>query len=286
MDFKEIKRVSVIGAGWLGLPLVEKLIKNGFEVKASVGSEEKLSLISDLGATPYYLRFDPTCNDPKGLTDLLDTDAVIICIAPRYGQHKMMTYHAEQIKVIKDVIEKLPVNKVIYTSSTGVYKDSNKEINENAETSEQPRAKSVVLAEEVLRLNTDLDATILRLGGLMGYDRIPAKYVDGKEGLNNAEIPVNYVFRDDAIRAILHILEVNDHNSWNKVFNVVAPEHPPKRVVYESSAKYGDYISPTFVETEKSPPFKIVNADKIQKKIGFTFLFPNPLEFSYNHLSL
>lgn len=282
MNFSDIKRVSVIGAGWLGLPLITALKKANYEVKASTGTESKLHLIDELGAKSYYLRFDPTCNDEEALQDILDTDAVIICLAPRFSQHNMMTFHAEQIKVIKDEIEKLTVNKVIYTSSTSVYKNANKSINENADKSDQPRSRSVILAEEVLRINTDLDATILRLGGLMGYDRIPAKYVDGKKDLTSGDIPVNYVFRDDAIRAILKILEVNDHNSWNKVFNVVAPEHPLKRIVYEQSAKFGGYIIPTFISPTSPPPFKIIESDKIQEKIGFTFLNPDPLKFKFD----
>lgn len=282
MNFSDIKRISVIGAGWLGLPLIDTLLKKGYDVKGSTGTKSKLSSISDLGAKAYYLRFDPTCNDLDSLKELLDTDVVIICIAPRFSQHQMMTYHAEQIKVIKDLIEELPVNKVIYTSSTSVYKDANKSINEKGENSDQPRAKSIILAEEVLRINTDLDATILRFGGLMGYDRIPAKYVDGKKDLISGDIPVNYVFRDDAIRAILKVIEVNNHNSWNKVFNVVAPEHPPKRIVFEATAKYGQYIIPTFISPTSAPPFKIVEGQKICGKIGFIYLNPDPVQFKYS----
>ncbi|MBD0401895.1 NAD(P)H-binding protein [Flammeovirga sp. EKP202] len=284
MSFPEIKRVSIIGAGWLGLPLISKLIENGFEVKASTGTKSKIAIIEQLGAKGYYLRFDPTCNDTEGLIDLLDTDVVIICMAPRFSQHKMMTFHAEQIKGIRDEIEKLPVNKVIYTSSTSVYKDVNAIVNENAASSDSPRSRSVILAEEVLRINTDLDATILRCGGLMGYDRIPAKYVDGKKDLITGDIPVNYVFRDDVIRAIMKVLEINDHNSWNKVFNLVAPEHPPKRIVYEATAKYGNYIVPTFISPASAPPFKIVDSQKIQDKISFTFLYENPTDFIYDEM--
>ncbi|ANQ49778.1 NAD(P)H-binding protein [Flammeovirga sp. MY04] len=286
MKFSEIKKVSVIGAGWLGFPLVEKLLEKGYQVKASTTTESKILKLREMGVKAYNLNFSPTIADIDQLNDLLDTDAVVICIPPRFRQHQLQTYHAEQIKVIKDAIEDLPVNKVIYTSSTGIYENSNKEINENSPTSTSPKAKSILLAEEVLRINTDLDATILRLGGLMGYDRIPAKYVDGKKDLNYGDIPVNYVFRDDVIRAILHILDLNDHNAWNKVFNLVAPEHPPKRLVYESTAKFGEYILPTYINPETPPAFKIINSDKITSKIGFEFLFPNPLEFEYESFSV
>ena len=257
-------------------------VEKGYEVKASTGTKSKVDAIEKLGAKGYFLRFDPTCNDPEGLKEILDTDAVIICLAPRFSQHKMMTFHAEQIKVIKEEIEDLPVNKVIYTSSTSVYKDVNALVNENSETSDQPRSRSVLLAEEVLRINTDLDATILRLGGLMGYDRIPAKYVDGKKGLVTGDIPVNYVFRDDVIRAISRIIEINDHNSWNKVFNVVAPEHPPKRTVYEETAKYGRYIVPTFISLLQHLLLKLLKVKKSQTRIGFTFLNPDPIQFKYD----
>ncbi|NLR91299.1 NAD(P)H-binding protein [Flammeovirga agarivorans] len=286
MEFSAIKNVSIIGAGWLGMPLIDQLIEAGYNVKASTSTEEKLIDIRTKGAKAYLLKFTPTCQDMEALKDLLDTDVVIILLPPRFRQHNMVTYHAEQIKVIKDLIEDLPVNKVIYSSSISVYENSNKEINENAEVSHHSKSKAITMAEEVLRINTDLDATILRFGGLMGYDRIPAKYVDGKKDLSYGDIPVNYTFRDDAVRSIMKILEVNDHNSWNKVFNVVAPEHPPKKSVYEASLKYGDYIMPTFSSEDKAPPFKIINSDKIVNKIGFNFIYENPLEFIYNENSI
>jgi UDP-glucose 6-dehydrogenase len=49
-------KISIVGCGWLGLPLGAKLVKNGHRVFGSTTSEEKIEEIKAAGIAPYLLK--------------------------------------------------------------------------------------------------------------------------------------------------------------------------------------------------------------------------------------
>ncbi len=77
----------------------------------------------------------------------------------------------------------------------------------------------------------------------MGYDRIPGKYVRGKQDITTGEVPVNYLHRDDAVEIIATVL---GGTVPNETYNVVAPLHPPRREVYLWSCLQFGWEVPTF----------------------------------------
>lgn len=46
-------KISILGCGWLGLPLAKALIENGFSVKGSTTSTDKLTALENDGITPF-----------------------------------------------------------------------------------------------------------------------------------------------------------------------------------------------------------------------------------------
>src|SRR5690606_8412738 len=110
--------------------------------------------------------------------------------------------------LFSQITEKRP-GKVIYTSSTSVYPDLNTEVTEEqADTS-----TDLFKIEEELRLLCNfrgIALSIIRFGGLMGYDRFPCKYYSGKISAGRSNSPVNYIHRDDAVQIIEQIIE-NDY---------------------------------------------------------------------------
>ena len=73
MEFPEIKTVSILGCGWLGLAVGEHLVRKGFEVKGSVTSDQKKPKLEAVGIKPYTIRLLPA---PKGdnFQEFLDSD--------------------------------------------------------------------------------------------------------------------------------------------------------------------------------------------------------------------
>lgn len=273
----KIETVSILGCGWLGFPLAEHLLDNGYTVKGSTTSAEKLPIFWKRGLKPYELRFNP---QPEGddLADFLATDALIIDIPPKAGQQGD-NFHPQQIQAVADALRQTgaSIPYTIYVSSTSIYPDLNREVVEgDVVTPDQSISPAFVEAEQtVLALE---QATVLRFGGLLGYNRIPGRYVAGKQGLTTGSIPVNYIHRDDAVHIIAAFLT---NPQPGQTFNVVAPEHPTREAVYRKNCADFGYETPTFTEPSEPAPFKIVSPEKLIKTIEYGFQYPDPLAFYY-----
>ena len=271
-------RISILGAGWLGLALSEYLLKKGYDVNGSVTTPTKIEILKAKGIQPFLFNLTPQ-PEPEGVIEkFLEADVLVICIPPSRKSDDMDTFHPSQMKELTKHMLHGEIRKTIYISSTSVYPSPNHEVKESDETKPDVFVGNpMVLAERVLRQTGPLDTTVLRVGGLMGYDRIPGKYFAGKEGLNNGNSPVNFVHRDDVIGVIEQVIA---QEKWNRVFNVVAPEHPKRKDLYPKTAfKYG-FEAPSF-DYSNPAPYKIVNTEKLSKELKYVFKYPDPYTFYY-----
>lgn len=84
-------------------------------------------------------------------------------------------FHPQQIQFLTEAVRQSPVKHVIYVSSTSVYPEVSRTVVEaDVMSPEQAAAPALLRAEGfVQKLEPDRAVTILRCGGLMGYDRIP-----------------------------------------------------------------------------------------------------------------
>ena len=270
-------KISILGCGWLGLPLAKTLVEKGHSVKGSSTTFEKLAVLRQANIQPFALRLSP---EPQGVgwPFFLESDLLIINIPPRL-EREVAGFHVAQMQQLTNFLSNSPVQRVLYVSSTSVYPELNRVVFESdVTTPAQSAAPALVEAEQILQ-NLAIPSLVLRCGGLMGYERIPAKYVSGKQNLETGNIPVNYVHRDDVIGVITHFLE--QRTAWNSVYNVVAPEHPVRRQVYEATAAPFGYLPPTFLESATIQPFKIVSSQTLLQSTSYTFCYPNPLTFYY-----
>ena len=269
-------KISILGCGWLGFPLAQSLEKQGCKVKGSTTRSEKLSELRQVGIEPLWLQLTP---EPKGIgwDYLLDCDVLIVNIPPRL-ERAGIEFHPAQIRNLVNLIKDSSVQQVIYVSSTSVYPDLNREVIEEDVTAPSQSASPALVEVEQLIQDLSQSTLILRCGGLMGYDRIPAKYVVGKKDMTTGEIPVNYIHRDDVIGVIEAFLQ--NPALWNSVYNAVAPLHPTRREVYSASGILFGYESPTFKESGANS-FKIISSQKLQSVLPYRFIYPNPLGFFY-----
>ena len=171
--------VSIIGCGWLGLPLAKHLVAAGYRVTGSTTSAEKIDLLQQEGILAQQLTFSP---EPVGnLTALLQADVLVINIPPKAAKVGP-NVHPKQIQYLTNAIRQSAIKHVIYVSSTSVYPEQNQiAIESDITAPDRSAAPALVEAEQlVLALAPERTVTILRCGGLMGYDRIPGKYVAGR----------------------------------------------------------------------------------------------------------
>ena len=103
-------QISILGCGWLGLPLAQTLLQRGHTVKGSTTREEKLATLQEHGITPYLIRFDPEINNDYQ-PDFFDSEVLIVNIPPKRSEEATEVY-PRQIASLLEVIEKSPVKKV------------------------------------------------------------------------------------------------------------------------------------------------------------------------------
>ena len=279
-------KISILGCGWLGLPLGKFLVGKNHVVKGSTTSEDKISLLSSIGIEPFLIKFSPQMdaiqssayrltefNYGNSISQFLDSEILIACIPPRAGRFGE-DFHVQQVQSLLKHLPKSSIKSIIYTSSTSVYPELNQEMTEDDEVHEN---HALIKVENLLKTLTK-NVTILRCGGLMGEERIPAKYFAGKV-ISTGKIPVNYVHQDDIIQIITMILE---KGFWNETFNVVSPEHPIREQVYLKNCADLGFEKPIFEEPTEQIPYKIISPQKLILRTGYRFKYLNPLDFRYS----
>jgi len=268
--------VSILGCGWVGLPLAIRLAGKGYEVKGSTTAPEKLETLAANGIQPFLLKFNPEAQGDKP-NDFLASELLIVNIPPKV-EVRGNQFHVEQIRHLIKHLKQSTVSHLIYVSSTSVYPDLNREVHEEEPLPQPGSNRTLLQAEQLLQALPDVQTTLLRCGGLMGYNRIPGRYVAGKTGLATGGIPVNYVHRDDVIGVIE---EVMHQGAWNTVLNVVAPLHPTRKEVYLQNAALCGLMPAQFAEAIPQP-FKVISSQRLSNELNYTFLYPDPLGFLYS----
>jgi nucleoside-diphosphate-sugar epimerase len=267
-----MKTISIIGCGWLGTPLAFRLLQEGYAVKGSTTRADKLPSLKDIGIAPYLISLNPDLQGQK-TEEFLEADVLVISIPPRVQKHGE-DYHPRQIEAILKAIEKHLQLRVLYTSSTSVYPTEGLDLPEEAaHTAAEGANQTLLKAEALLQEALGNRLTILRCGGLMGYDRISGKW---SKGAAVADTPVNYLHRDDAVAIILQLIE---QEKWGRVYNAVSPEHPSRAAIYQKNAAAFGWPPAATVETSRH---KTISPRKLQEELGYSFIYPNPLDFSYS----
>ncbi|MBI9073370.1 MAG: hypothetical protein JEY94_17340 [Melioribacteraceae bacterium] len=260
------KSISILGSGWLGLPLAKYFSSKGFCVKASTTSENRLSEIVSHKIKPFVVDIK---NLTIGIKAFLKSEILIINIPYKES--------ADFRKLIVE-IEKSDIQKVLFVSSTSVYKDLNKTILEEDEV--ETRNNPLFIVEKLFRNSEKFNTTVIRFGGLIGYGRNPVKhFIDGRP-IKNSESNVNLIHLDDCIGIIGNIIE---RNIWSEVFNCCADTHPTKKEYYTEAARQLGFPIPNFeVPDEKS--FKIISNKKVKHTLNYQFKHPDLLKIPFDNL--
>jgi nucleoside-diphosphate-sugar epimerase len=278
----EKKCISILGCGWLGFSLAKRLLGSGITsvVKGSTTSEAKLDMFAGVGIDGYLLPLNPDAGlDANVSGPFFDSDVIVIAVPPRMSQNVAGNY-AAQMRMVAEAIRQSPAKEVVFVSSTGVYRDlSQTAVERDVQLPEHSAQPEMVAAENaVSALRPEKTVTILRLSGLLGYNRIPGKYVQGQKDMTTGDIPVNYIHRDDAAAIIQAIIQ---QGIQNETFNITAPFHPTRSEVYVDSCAQFGWEAPTFKTPEVQPAFKVISGDKFFRTYQYEFRYPDPLQFHY-----
>jgi nucleoside-diphosphate-sugar epimerase len=264
-------QISILGCGWLGLPLTKALLENGFTVKGSTTSDEKLSVLENLGIQSYLIALSE--NETVGnLNDFLENSNILIIDVPPKLRGSEKENFVSKIKNVIPFIERSTVKNVLFISSTSVYGEDNSIVTEETELNPDTESgRQLLQAEQLLQSNPNFKTTILRFGGLIGEDRHPIHFLAGRKNLDNPNAPINLIHQDDCIGIILKIIKLD---CWNETFNAAAPSHPSRKDYYTQKAIDFNLALPEF--NSENPTFgKTILSSKVENVLGYTFTKPN-----------
>ncbi len=250
-------KISILGCGWLGLALAEDLLQKGYQVSGSSRLQRKQEMIRAKGIEPFVL--DVGNKDYCSL--FLDSDILIIAITSKEISHfKNLIYQ----------IEKSNTQKVIFISSTSVYPNTNGVVTENSSV----KNTELTQIEQLFSKNKRFQTTVLRFGGLFGYDRQPGNFIKEGKKIANPEGYVNLIHRDDCIQIISQIIS---KNIWNEIFNACADSHPKRKEFYKKQMqKLGREAK--FDENSKNE-YKMVSSKKLIHMLNYQFIYRDLINY-------
>lgn len=236
------------------MPLGLELIDKGFKVNGSTTSINKLAELKSKGIVSYLIDI----NSEDNYLQFLNADILIIAITSK---------NIEAFKNLIEQIEKSQLTKVLFVSSTSVYDNANSTVTEETPTKDCP----LKIIEQLFIKNNNFKTTIIRFGGLFGYNRIPANFIPADKKIKNPEGLINFIHRDDCIQIIEEIIL---HNCWNTVFNACSDSHPKRRDFYtDENIKLGRK-TPLFDENSINE-YKIVSSEKLKTNLNYNFKYPD-----------
>lgn len=266
------KIVSVLGCGWLGLPLARNLISTGYQVKGSTTSADKLKVLSHSGIIPYQFEIHPPSTAETN--DFFDADIVFLNIPFKRG-FESPAFYLEQVNEVIRKMQGSPVKTVIFAGSTSVYPDDRGTAVEDMKIDpKDPRSIVLLEVEDLLQSNKEFKTVILRFAGLYGGTRMIGKFPAGKRDIPDADSPVNLVHLDDCVAIVTEIIQ---RNITGGIFNICSDHHPTRRELYTKAAQALGLPAPQFSDQPSSAK-KTVSSAKLKKVLGYKFNHPDPLD--------
>ena len=261
-------QISILGCGWLGLPLAKTLMNHSYQIKGSTTSENKIAVLENSGISPFLIAVSENGISGNFADFLEGSDILVIDIPPKLRAAKPENF-VSKIGNLISFIEKSTVSKVLFISSTSVYADDNTVVTEiQIPNPDNESGRQLYAAENLLLENAMFETTILRFGGLIGADRHPIKFLAGKQNLENQDGPVNLIDQKDCIGIILEIVR---QQCWNEVFNAAAPFHPSRKKYYSDKATSLQLPLPQF-DTEKKSVGKTIDSQKLISVLNYEFI--------------
>ncbi|WP_018477892.1 SDR family oxidoreductase [Pontibacter roseus] len=273
---KEKADISIMGCGWLGMPLAERFVHQGFRVNGSTTSTEKLGILEAKGIAPFLINLDGQQLEEQHLQDFLNTDLLVLNIPPKLRSDGGESY-LRQMHLLLATLRQSPVSRLLFVSSTSVYPDLNRVVTEEdvAYTDVQNPENTLLQVEKLFQDKEDWVTTIVRFGGLVGGSRQPGRFMAGKHNLPNGDAPVNLIHLEDCLGVLQRIVELQ---KWGQVYNACADEHPHRRKFYQAAAAAIGLVPPTFKDMEETK-FKLISSQKLKEQLSYVFQHPDPMAF-------
>ena len=265
------RTASILGCGYLGLPLAEELVRRGWQVRGSTRTPGKLWRLRDAGVEPFLMGVpEDVADNPR----FFGSRALVLNIPPGRRRNLVEKCFARAVDAVREAAGRGGVRFLLFASSTSVYAPQSAPLVEEDAGKEVPptaSGRALLRAEETLRADLGFNTTVLRFAGLYGYERAPGRFV--RRVIRRGNLPVNLVHRDDAVAAMAAVLEQDIRND---TFNVCADGHPSRAVFYRRATGWLGLPVP-MAEPGDSSLYKCVSNKRLIERLGFSFRHPDPM---------
>ncbi|MBO3115124.1 NAD(P)H-binding protein [Winogradskyella sp. DF17] len=262
-------KISILGCGWLGLDLAKLLVNSGYDVKGSTTTKAKLKQLQENAIRPFHIELTEDGITGNFTAFLSECDILILAIPPGLRKNPNKSHVKEMQHVVK-ALQRSTVKKLVYVSSTSVFKDdfhfpiiSEK----TAPNSTNNSAQQLIEIEQLLSSIPQIKTTIIRFSGLVGEDRHPGYYLRGRKNISNPEAPINLIHKTDCIAIISQII---NQNIWDEAFNASYPNHPERKTYYTEFCNTRQLPVPSFSMSQKSKG-KIIDSSYLVQTLSYSF---------------
>lgn len=230
--FTAMRRVIVIGAGYLGGEILQVFRENEWD-----------ALGASLSGGEGLLACDVSDRDSVG--KLPDADALVHCASSGRGGDE--AYRSVYLDGCRNLVEKFPSVRLLFTSSSSVYGQVDGEmVTEKSETVPNRETGKIILEAE--RVVTEAGGVVARLAGIYGPGRsvLLRKFLAGEAVIeDDGGRFINQIHRDDAAKAVFHLLTLDDFPG-REIFNVSDSESLTQLEVYQGLARIFGKDMPPF----------------------------------------
>ena len=317
--------VAIVGCGWLGLAVAQRLLQLDTPVIGTTTTTARLQTLRSSGIEAVLLRLEPANSTisapsdsvpPSGpLARLLSCTRLLFTIPPS-GLDSADAY----VGTLRELLDRwnLPSLKhVVFVSSTSVYGGALGCMTEESPAQPVTTSASILLAgENFLRerlCGTNCAVSILRSAGQMGFARHPGRFLAGRSGVADPELPVNMVHQVDlaecATQILLRDISAAPREAMTKgptqsrlessapsqamgavensrglglfeIFNAASNTHPHREDFYSEAALYLGLPIPEFAnQNAASRPGRTISSEKIRRVLGVKFHYDDLMAF-------
>ncbi|HJW38605.1 MAG TPA: NAD-dependent epimerase/dehydratase family protein [Candidatus Udaeobacter sp.] len=209
-------RILIAGYGYVGQAAANLFHTAGWSVEGWTRSAESAAT---LRAKPYPIR-ELDISQRARVTECAGMfDAVIHCASSRGGDAE--TYGRIYLGGARNLLERFPASKLLFTSSTSVYAQRDGSwVTEESETKPLRETSRILLEAERVALNSG--GIVARLAGIYGPGRsaLLSKFLEGTAIIDSENDRfVNQVHRDDIAAALFLLLSRGTQGT--QIYNVI-----------------------------------------------------------------
>lgn len=266
-----MNKYGIIGLGWLGKELAIQLQAIGCDVWGTSTHIEKVESLTHLGIQAHLFELQEENYKGNLFNQLKETTHLLVNIPPKLRRNKDTDFVSKLLQLIS-LITQFQIQHLIYVSTTSVFEDQ-VGIPEYTELS-LPNSTSIVgkqlieAENKILKLSSKTRTIqVLRLGGLVGGERHPAKFLSGQTEVKSPQAPVNLISRVDAINLILALFE----HKKSGIFHGVYPNYPTRRVFYSRAFNKMNLKEASFKDDDQNKGKKISSL-KTSSELNFSFI--------------